>query len=175
MNFAEVAKEKLNNSVLFTANSSLRNQGEPYLKLQIDRKFLAAIPMKHAQEVVIVPSRRLTPIPNMPSFTLGLLNQRSKVLWVVDLGQMLELQSFDQEAQNYNIAIIRVDNIPLGLAVSEVTGIMRINPELIQSPMGAVTPGLIPYLKGCFLQPQGVVLILDPESLVKCSALQKRY
>lgn len=175
MNFADVVLDKSNNRGVYTANNSVRKQGDPYLKLQIDRKFLAAIPMKHAQEVVVVQSRRLTPIPNMPKFTLGLLNQRSKVLWVVDLGQMLELQALEKEPQNYNIAIIRVDNIPLGLAVSEVTGIMRIQQELIQSPVGAVTPGLIPYLKGCFLQPQGVVLILDPEAIVNSPVLQKSY
>lgn len=158
-----------------TPNISKRNQGEPYLKIQLNERFVAGISMKHALEVVVVPAGRITPIPKMPTFTLGLLNQRSKVFWVVDLAEMIELPCLNKEQPNYNVAIVRVNNIPLGLAVKEVTGIIRFNPDYIQSPLGTVASGLIPYLKGCVLQQQNVVLILDPEAIVNSFILQNNY
>lgn len=148
------------------------NQGAPYLRLQLDSKTAAGLEMKHSQEVIMVAVSRIAPMPNMPDFVLGLLNQRSRVYWVVDLPQMLELQPLAKDVQQYNIAIVRVGNIPLALAVREVKGVMRLEVDSIQSPLGTVSPGLTPYLRGCVLEKEEVLLVLDPEAIVNASDCQ---
>ncbi|MGK7876648.1 MAG: chemotaxis protein CheW [Xenococcaceae cyanobacterium] len=148
-----------------------KNLGDPYLKLQLDQRTSAALPMKHAKEVLVVAVERITSMPNMPACVLGLLNQRSRVLWVVDLPQMLDLQALERDVQNYNIAIVRVGNTPLGLLVKEVKGVMRTVEDSIQSPIGTVASGLIPYLRGCVLQETSVVLVLDAEAIVNSPIL----
>ena len=148
------------------------NLGESYLKIELNKGVSAALPMKDAQEVIMVPVGRITPMPNMPDCTLGLLNQRSRVFWVIDLGQMLELKALDTDTQNYNIIIVRVGNIPLGLAVAQVKGMMRLNKDNIQSPFGTVSQSLTPYLEGCVLQDERVLLIFNAESIVNSSILQ---
>ena len=147
-------------------NQSQKKSGDSYLKLQLDRQTSAILPMKHAQEVVVLPVERVTPIPNMPVCVLGLLNQRSKVFWVIDLPQLLDLQAINIEAQQYNIIIVRVGNIPLGLVIQEVKGVEKIEKDLIQSPIGNVPSGLIPYLNGCVLNQKESLLVLDVEPIV---------
>lgn len=147
-----------------------RNIGEPYLQLRLTQKTIAALPMIYAQEVIILPRSHLTVMPNMPNCVMGLLNRRSRVFWVIDLPQLLDQGVIAPEKQQLAIAIIRVENIPLGLAVEEVQGVIRLNAEEIQSPVGTVASGLVPYLKGCILQTQSnqaeVLMILDSQAIV---------
>jgi twitching motility protein PilI len=153
------------------ANRSQKAVGQAYLKLQLDAKTQAALPMDSSQEVLIVPASRLTFMPNMPTCVLGLLNQRSRVYWVVDLRQLLEMKALPSDAQQYNIAIARSGNASLALAVLSVKGVTRFLPEVIQSPIGTVAPGLTPYLRGLVPQEREILLVLDPEAILNSAAL----
>ena len=43
-----------------------KNQGDTYLKFQLCEKTSAVLSMSRAQEVIVLPPGRLTPMPNMP-------------------------------------------------------------------------------------------------------------
>jgi twitching motility protein PilI len=158
----------MNNQLL---NRSLNNVGEAYLKLQLDARTQAALPMQFAREASIVPASRLTYMPNMPPCVLGLLNQRSRVFWVVDLPQLLGLTEIDTDVQQYNIVTIEAKNAALGLVVKEVKGVTRFAQDVIQSPIGTVSSALTPYLRGYVPQTREALLILDPEGIANSSAL----
>jgi positive phototaxis protein PixI len=144
----------------------LRAIGDPYLKLQLTPLRAAVLPMEQAQEAIAVPVNRVTPMPNMPACVLGLLNQKSRVLWVIDLAQLLGLQTQVLTLQQYNIAIIRIGKKPLGLVVPEIKGIVRFVNETTISPIGEIEPELTPYLRGCFTQDQETLWVLDPEAII---------
>ncbi len=122
--------------------------------------------MSRAQEVVVLPVGRLTPMPNMQPFIMGLLNRRSKVLWTIDLALMLGLPAVESNVQHYNIVIISNGSASLGLIVQAVESVMRLTPESIQSPLGQVSSNLVPYLRGCSLQEQEILLVLDAEAIM---------
>jgi len=157
-----------------TLNASSKQQkvGKAYLKFQLDQLTPAVLSMPHVQEAIVVPARRITLMPNMPACVLGLLHQRGQVLWTINLPQMLNLQTLNLDVSHYNIIIVRVGNIPLGLVVQEVKGVMRSPSNAIQSPVGVVAPTLVPYLQGCILQPQEVLLVLDAEAIVHSPILR---
>lgn len=140
--------------------------GNTYLRFYLEHQTPAILSMEYAQEVLIVPVGRITPMPNMAECVLGLLNWRNRVLWAIDLAQMLNLQPLDTTAQQYHMAIIRVGQVPLGLVVQEVKGVTQFTPDCIQSPMGLVTSGLMPYLHGCILQENEILLVLNAEAIV---------
>src|SRR6476646_10386346 len=153
------------------AQISTSGSGEPYLKFRLDPHTWAVLAMEYAQEVLVLSAQRITPMPNMPPAVLGLLNWRSRVLWVVDLAHMLQLQPLEANVQKYNLAIVRVGELPLALAVQQVEGVTRLAPDTIQSPIGTVTSGLIPFLQGCILQQQETSLALDAEAIVRSPSL----
>ncbi|WP_299410077.1 chemotaxis protein CheW [Acaryochloris sp. IP29b_bin.148] len=147
--------------------------GDPYLRLQLEEKVPIAIPMETAREVLVVPVEQITPIPNMHDCVLGLLNQRSRVFWVIDLSSMLGYSGFTTTARQFNVVILQVDEVPLGLAVPTVQGVTRFSTDLIQSPIGAVAPNIAPYLRGCLPEEQEILLVLDPDAIVHASVLQR--
>lgn len=144
---------------------------QPYLRLTIGRDTHAALPMKNALEVLRIKRDRITPIPNMADCVFGLLNQRSRIFWVVDLSQLLEMQPIERSFQEYNLAIIRTLDAALGVVVPVIKGVTRFSLEDIQSPVGNVAPGLVPYLQGCVLEESQILLVLDAEAIINAPIL----
>jgi positive phototaxis protein PixI len=149
-----------------------KNLGDSYLKFQFGEQTPAVLPMSRAQEVIILPVGRLTPMPNMPPYITGLVNRRSRVLWMIDLAQMLGLPGVEANVQHYNIVIISNGSATFGLIVQTVEGVLRLMPESIQSPFGQVSVGLVPYLRGCVLQEKEILLVLDAEAICRSPFLQ---
>jgi positive phototaxis protein PixI len=127
------------------------------------------LPMAQAQEAIAIPASRVTPMPNMPACVLGLLNHKSRVIWVVSLPQMLGLESQNLNVQQYNIAIIRSGKTSLGLVVPAIQGVVRLDVDMVQSIEGEVRPEQVPYLRGCLNQEQEMLWVLDAESIVRAS------
>ncbi|KAI9131081.1 chemotaxis protein CheW [Acaryochloris sp. CCMEE 5410] len=147
--------------------------GDPYLKLRLSDSVPVALPMEAAREVIVVPVEQISPIPNMPTCVLGLLNQRSRVFWVVDLSIMLGYSGLMTNARQYNVAILQVGQVPLGLAVPIIQGVTRFPSDTIQSPIGTVAPNIAPYLRGCLPEEKEILLVLDPDAIVNSSVLQR--
>ena len=150
--------------------------GEMYLKFRLNAHAPAVLSMRAVQEALVLPSRRLTPMPNVPSAMMGLMNRRSRVIWVVDLAQLLELSALDFNAQQYTLILIQAGSVQLGLAVQQVEGMIRLQPDEIQSPVGQISAALVPYLRGCALQQQEqkseIALVLDAEAIVQAPILR---
>jgi twitching motility protein PilI len=161
------------------SNSPSRASGEAFLKFQLARQTPAVFSMKSVQEVTVLPARRLTPMPNMPALMLGLMNRRSRVMWVIDLPQLLGVSTLDANVQQYPLILIQVGSVPLGLAVHQVEGITRLEPEAIQPPPGQIAASLVPYLQGCILQEQDhkqeILLVLDAEAVIQAPVLHNPY
>ncbi|WAL60461.1 chemotaxis protein CheW [Thermocoleostomius sinensis] len=168
----------MNSSALVPSskNSSRRTSGDAYLRFELCPQTSAVLFMRYVQEAMILSARRLTPMPNMPPCMLGLMNRRSRVLWVVDLAQMLGLAILDTNAQQYSLVLIQVGAVSLGLAVQRVEGIAWIDPNQTQPPIGQVLPSLLPYLRGCAVQQQehrqDILLMLDAEAIAQSPILR---
>ncbi|MBD1875397.1 purine-binding chemotaxis protein CheW [Nodosilinea sp. FACHB-131] len=132
----------------------------------------ALLPTRQVQEAIATPAARITPMPNMPPALLGLINRRSRVLWVVDLALLLGLPTAYPNSQQYNLVLMQLGTVALGLRVSQVDGILSLSPQHMQPAPTHVPPGLVPFLRGCVLQEGEVLLGLDGEALLRAPALQ---
>ena len=140
--------------------------GDPHIRLRLDAHHVAAIHTALAQEVMVIPQQRLTLMPNMPAAVMGLLNHRSRIFWVLDLPKLFGLVPLDPRSPEYHIAILRVNDKPVGIAVQQVQGITRFSTESIQSALdNDVSTGLIPYLQGCIPQVEEMLLVLDAAAI----------
>ncbi|MEC4812563.1 MAG: chemotaxis protein CheW [Scytonema sp. PMC 1069.18] len=149
-----------------------QNLGDGYLKFQLNRHTSAVLPIKQTQEVVVVSVEAITSMPNMPACILGLMNWRSRIIWAVNLPKMFNLEYQEGRLRQYNVMIVRVDSIVLGLVVQEIQGTTRFWTDDIRSPVGQVASSLIPYLRGCVIQEKEMLLVLDAQAIVQSSILR---
>ncbi len=149
----------------------LNQVSDIYVRFQINLHTYAVLSMEYVQEVIIVPVRRITPMPNMPECVMGLLNRRNRVLWVIDLAQLLNLQPVDTNVQQYHMVVIRVGPVPLALVVQEAKGVTRFMPNCIQSPVELDALNITPYINGYILQEQETLLVMNAEAIVNSPIL----
>ena len=148
-----------------------RTTGEMFLRFQLDSQTCAVVPMLQTQESIVLPSGRVSVIPNLPSPILGLFNRRSSLLWLVDLPEILCLEPIDRYTHSYDVALLKVGQTPLAVAVRSIQGVVRFAKEEIESPIGSFNPAFTPYLHGWILQERELVLVLDPEAIINAKGL----
>ncbi|MBD0334721.1 MAG: purine-binding chemotaxis protein CheW [Cyanobacteria bacterium Co-bin13] len=154
------------------APALLGQSGNTHLKFHLGLQTPAVMPTRHIQEAITIPAQRVSPMPNMPPCMLGLINRRSRVVWVADLALLLGLPVAQALSHQYNLILMQVGAVSLAMRVHEIDGILSISPEMIQAPPAHIPKTLIPYLRGCILQPAEVLLALNAEAIVQSSALQ---
>ena len=177
-NFFEPLRQSLfrhmnTSAIIKLPTPSQKMAGEGYLKFYLGYERNPAIfSMQHVQEVFTLPMQKLTPMPNMPPCMLGLMNHRSRILWVVDLALLLQLDRLDTATQQYNLVVIRVGRLSLALAAQQISGMVWFEEDMIQSPLGHTSIGLLPYLQGCIWQEEEVSLVLDAAAISQASTLR---
>jgi len=77
----------------------------------------------------------------------------------------------DANSRYYNLMIIRVGAIALGLAVQQIDGITWLAPDAVQSPPSHVAAAMVAYLRGCILQEE-VLLVLDGSAIAQAATIQ---
>ncbi len=88
-----------------------------------------AIPIEKIKEVIEVED--VSPVPGTPQYVKGMYNLRNSVIVVIDLKKKLEINTEDDSNR-----VIVLENIPVGLVVTKLKGILRIEEENIQPAEG---------------------------------------
>jgi twitching motility protein PilI len=149
-------------------NQTIYNSRENgYIKFQLNQQTGAVLSIAHTQEVIVVPVTSVTAIPNMPACILGLMNWRSHIIWVVDLPKMFNLECLDHRLYQYNIIVIQIESMILALVVQEIKGTTKFIADDVRSPIGQVASSLVPYLCGCVVQQEQILLVLDAVHILR--------
>jgi positive phototaxis protein PixI len=142
-------------------------QGDSYLELQIDPNTMALLAMVNIQEVINTSTVNVVPVPNMTANVLGLLNHRSQVYWVMDLGQILGLSPLDTSITKYAVAILSIEQTVMAIALPMIKAVQQFSRDRIQNPPTDTLKTLVPYLEGCVIQANQSIPILNPIALLK--------
>ena len=145
--------------------------GEAYLKFQLAPRVPAVFAARAVEEATVLPPSQVTAIPNMPPCMLGLVNRRNRVIWIANLVRLLGMPVPDRPRQQYSMVIVKAGS-SLGLMVDDIDGIIHLSANDLQPPPPQVNPILVPYLRGCAIQNDQIVLVLDAEAVLQSSVLQ---
>ncbi len=159
--------------------------GQQFLRIHLLPDTAAMLPVQQMTEVLTIPIASVVPIPQMPAEVMGVYNWRGEILWIVDLGHLIGLTPLHQQAtsrSNYTAVVIhstgqasdknqssqKTGRKTLGLLVNRLEDMEWCNPDEIQSPpLSAVTPQLVPFLRGYWLKSNGEILVvLDGNSII---------
>jgi len=159
---------------------------QQFLRFHLLPDTTAMLPVHQMTEVLTIPIAQIVPIPHMPAWVMGVYNWRGEILWIVDLGHLIGLYPLSQQANSrstYTAIVIhstqpasgrqqaasfKAGTKMLGLLLNRVEDMEWCNPDSIQSPpLSAVTPELVPFLRGYWLKSNGEILVvLDSNSII---------
>lgn len=147
-----------------------------FLRFYLHPNTKVMLPVGQITEVLKLQLAQIVPIPQMPSWVMGVYNWRGEILWMVDLAHLLGLEPWYQNQMRRHTAIIlspdresgdRSNNICLGLIVSRIEDLETCDITQIQSALNLqVNTQLGSFLQGYWLKPEGeMILALDGKAI----------
>ncbi len=159
--------------------------GDLYLRFQLASELPALLSMERVTEALLVPANAISPLPNVPDFTIGMMSARDRVICVVDLGQLLGLPSLPMNLQNYQVVTIDLPTSSteeiedsdlsaercLGLAVRQVKGVARFEADALRVAETEFPECLRVYQRGYFGVAAERALVLDTTAIANSPQL----
>lgn len=119
-----------------------------------------AFPSTSVREVY--PLKGLTPLPCTPSFVLGVINVRGRILPIVDLTTLFGLAKQYISEQSTAI-LLKVDTLEVGIVANLVIGVRSLPLSDIHPPLSTLANSRARYLQG--ITTEGLV-VLDAAKLL---------
>jgi chemotaxis signal transduction protein len=95
-----------------------KRRGRQYLRFFL-QKTQFALPMQQTVEITL--RTDITPLPNLPSWLLGICNVRGEIISVVDLGQVLGL-AHPGRSLGAHLILIRDGGMVVGMLADKIAG-----------------------------------------------------
>jgi purine-binding chemotaxis protein CheW len=113
------------------------------------------------QDVIeILQLQPITPMPELPHYSKGIINMRGRVVPIIDLN--LRFGKFEQEYTDRTcIIIVDIDGIYVGFLVEAVEEVRDISREQISPPPSFANDGSSRYVTGIGKLERYMVLLLD--------------
>ncbi|WP_369426732.1 chemotaxis protein CheW [Waterburya agarophytonicola] len=158
-----------------------KTEQKQFLRFNLYDHTKLMLPIKQITEVLKIQFSQIVPIPQMPSWVMGVYNWRGDILWMVDLGHLIGLNPWYQQntnRSNHTAIVLSPNkekhntnaegNINLGLVISKVEDLEMCNVGEIQiPPRSTINSQLAPFLEGYWLQPQGdMIMVLNGQGIV---------
>jgi len=99
---------------------------------QLDKEEYA-VPIEDVREVLKISG--ITPVPNSPDFISGIINLRGKVIAIIDLEKRFNLTREHTDVIPEHIIVSDIEESPFGMIVDQVTEVLRIPRNLVQSAL----------------------------------------
>lgn len=150
---------------------------QQFLSFHLNSEMQAMLPTQQLAEILNLSISQIVPIPDVPPQIVGVCNWRGEVLWLADLGYLLNLKPIlhsEYRQSSYSVIILQHKGNSLGLLVDRVDGMILCHRNHIQ-PLPASQQSLqsSPYIQGCWLNAGGkTVLALDPVAIVSALSVQ---
>lgn len=116
-----------------------------------------------AHVLEVVPLRELTPVPCTPSFVLGVINHRGRILPVLDLRRLFELAG-QGITEGSRIVAVEAGGMTFGIFADAVAGTVRVGAHEVVPPPTALTGDRQVFIQGVTGE---MVAVLDLEALAR--------
>lgn len=118
------------------------------------------------QEIIKVPE--ITKVPRTPSFVQGALNLRGKILPVVDLRTLFDLEETERNESN-RIVVVNIKGKTTGIIVDSVSEVLRLPKNSIEPPPPIVSGIQAQFLEGVGKLKDGkrLVILLNLDKILK--------
>lgn len=141
--------------------------GNYYLRFQLTSEVSGLIDLKYVRESLTISGDRITAVPNLPEYVIGLMGSRNQVFLALDLAHLAGMTPETVNLRQYQVMVVKIDSTEdseqldinpedrsnlYGLAVRKIEGIERILPENFIFKSNNVPENLRPFIKNTVLQ-----------------------
>ena len=104
----------------------------------------------------VYPLKGLTPLPCTPTFILGIINVRGRILPIIDIKPLLGLLSLPTR-ESSKVAILHAEGLEVGLLADTIIGVRALSTTNLHPPLPTLTEPQIRYISG--ITSDGTILL----------------
>ncbi len=121
-------------------------------------------PMGEVSEVLTVP--KITPLPGVKSWILGIANVRGRLVPIVDLHEYLEMTP-TRPMSEWRVLMVEDEKLVIGLMVEQSLGIQHFLEGSFEEPGLDGLDALRPYIQGAFRHGGRVFFEMDLKEILR--------
>ncbi len=148
-------------------------QLEKFLHFTIQGGLELLLPLTAIAEVQKLTLFDVLPVPQMPTWVVGLHHRQGEALWIIDFGHLLGFPLNFQAGHLFMtsmLIVMEVEDQRLGLAVPQVYDIELHDPQRFNTPMPTlISPQLARIYAG--YEPKSGVILLNPNQITQTETL----
>jgi positive phototaxis protein PixI len=143
---------------------------QKFLRFQLGDKDTTLIAVNPIIEIIPLKIREILPVPQMPSYVLGIYNWRGDMLWLADLGHLVGFPPLFQSRASRSVAmaiVVQSEEKSMGMVVSQVIDIEQYSwSQMRPTDPQLFSDRLLPFLQGFFITESNDILVaLEVRSL----------
>lgn len=140
--------------------------GQQYIRFFLgDTAF--GVPLQNAKEIDYLPE--VTPLPNLPQWVLGICSLRGDLVSVVDIGQVIGIETRHVDTVK-KLILVQDEDVQTALLVDKIQGMMFVDEEHQQDDI-RMAPGLAEFVRIAVASDQQTVHLLDVQKVMGAIAL----
>jgi len=132
-----------------------------------------AIPIRSIKEIIEVP--KITYLPNVPDYILGICSVRGEIISITDIRLMLSLKMSEaktrKELQKERVILLDGDRFITGVVVDTVVEVIEIPLEEIESSKNTLTGRLSDFSEGIYKEGGRILVVLNVNALLNSNEL----
>lgn len=148
-----------------------------YFFVQLRQAVKVALPLDSTREVISLTYGEICPIPGVSPALLGVANQRGKLLWVLDLGDLLKIPASQKAIRPQDNLTLLVLNEPtsnlgenqerqVGCVVSTLKGVVGLDSQEFVPSTPHISNTLKSFACAIALIEQETVAVIDPQAII---------
>jgi purine-binding chemotaxis protein CheW len=133
-------------------------------------KELYGVGIDSVHEIVKVPD--ITEVPDAPSYLVGVINLRGRIVPVVDLRKRLRLQAAERTKAS-RVLITENSGRLLGLLVDAVSEVLKVRPEAVEPPPDMIASIGVEYIIGVAKVEPRLIILIDLRKVLSVEDMKK--
>jgi purine-binding chemotaxis protein CheW len=113
----------------------------------------------------IIRTMAITKVPNSPPYVDGVINLRGKVIPVIDLRSLFNMECRPHD-NHTRIIVLQIHGMIVGFVVDEVSEVLRIQSNTVEPPPPVVSGIESEYIKGVGKLDDRLLILLDLDKLI---------
>jgi twitching motility protein PilI len=147
-----------------------------YFFVQLRQSLKVALPLDSTREVISLTYGEICPVPGVSPALLGVANQRGKLLWVLELGDLLKIPSSEKTIRPQDNLTLLVLNDShnlsenqsrqVGCVVSTLKGVIALDSAEFQPVSSHISPALKAFSSAIALIEQEAISVIDVQAIL---------
>lgn len=119
----------------------------------------------------VIPRPETTPIPNSPSFYVGIMNLRGQIISIIDLRKKLNISPKKEDIEEA-VVIIEIEGVGIGVVVDSINRVLNISSDSVSEVPEVNSQVNAKYIEGVYQGENNLTILLDLASVLNIKEIK---